>query len=735
MNAQIKFLASVLTMILTVLLGFTSYGRAAITWEKTYGNGGDDVAYSIQQTTDGGYVVIGLTFSFGAGEDDIYVIKLDELGNTLWGNTYGGFSYESGNSIQQISDGYVVGGWTYSFGIGTPGNANAYIIKLDTNGNKIWEKTHGGNLGEYVFSIQQTTDGGFIAAGGTLSMGAGDQDFYVLKLDANGDKLWEKAYGGINEDFARSIQQTNDGGYIVAGETNSFGAGSTDFYVIKLDQNGNKVWEKTFGGSNRDVAFSIQQTGEGGYIVTGGTLSFGAGSTDSYVIKLDATGNKIWEKTFGGISEDGTNSIQQTTDGGYIVAGPTYSFGAGSYDAYIIKLDASGNKIWEKTHGRSGAERSNFIQQTSDGGYIVAGSSTSFGAGDEDFYVLKLDEDGDLNPDTVPPASITNLQATSPTQHTMLLTWTATGDDGNTGTASLYDIRYSTQPLTDQTWENATQVTGEPSPKSSGSSENFEISGLNPDTVYYFAIKAADEVPNWSALSNVAAAKTLSSQDVLTEQSIEINNLKEDIQIADIQNANSYVSKADAAVSKIQEALQYISQGENNIAFNSLNASQNELNALLNSISAQSGKKIEESLAGDWASTITAIIQALEDIKTELQTKAKAQVAFPSSVPEKITLSDVFIYPNPYRGGNAFSASGQQGIKFKYKASGNVQNVVIEIYTIKGKLVDRIENLSGNGEANYNFADKLPNGVYIYRITLSDGTNKVSKTGKIVVVK
>jgi uncharacterized delta-60 repeat protein len=364
-------------------------------WQKTYGGGGDDVAWSIQQTKDGGYIVAGSTESFGAGGYDVYLIKLDENGNMVWEKTYGGSDDDRAYSIQQTTDGgYIVAGRTNSFGAGY---ADVYLIKLDADGKMVWEKTYGGSDDDGAWSIQQTKDGGYIVAGYTSSFGAGGLDVYVIKLDANGNELWKKTYGGSDDEIA-VIKQTKDGGYIVAGWTKSFGAGSLDVYIIKLDANGNKVWEKTYGGSGDDWANSIQQTTDGGYIVAGGTYSFGAGSLDVYIIKLDANGTKLWEKTFGESNDDDAWSIQQTKDGGYIVAGYTNSFGAGYEDVYVIKLDENGNKVWEKTYGGTEWDWASSIQQTKDGGYIVAGSTESFGAGYADVYIIKMDSEGNTGP-------------------------------------------------------------------------------------------------------------------------------------------------------------------------------------------------------------------------------------------------------------------------------------------------------------------------------------------------
>ena len=367
--------------------------HTVITWERTYGGKHDERDFSIQQTKDGGYIVAGATESFGAGGYDFYIIKLDEDGDKVWERTYGGNSEDKAYSIQQTRDGgYIVAGSTGSFGAGAN---DFYIIKLDKNGNKEWERTYGGKYNDKAYSIQQTKDGGYIVAGETWSFEKGTNDFYILKLDKDGNKVWERTYKGEGYEVAHSIQQTEDGGYIVAGTTSPFGKGvRDDFYIIKLDKNGDKEWERIYGGIGWDIAHSIQQTKDRGYIVAGSTKSFGVGSSDFYIIKLNEDGSKVWEMTYGGEGYDRAYSIQQTKDRGYIVAGATESFGAGGYDFYIIKLDEDGNKEWEKTYGGKGCDEAYSIQQTKDGGYIVAGITSSFGAGGDDFYIIKLDENG-----------------------------------------------------------------------------------------------------------------------------------------------------------------------------------------------------------------------------------------------------------------------------------------------------------------------------------------------------
>jgi hypothetical protein len=324
-----------LALLSVSLVALFTQSAYAMTFAKTYGRTGYDEAYSVQQTSDGGYIVAGRT------SDNIFLIKTDASGNVQWAKTYGGPSSDVASSVQQTSDGgYIVAGRTLSFGAG---NYDAFLVKTDANGNLQWAKTYGRTYADYASSVQQTSDGGYIVAGYTNSFGAGMSDIFLIKTDANGDIIWAKTYGGTSGDNAYSVQQTSDGGYIVAGRTASFGAGGTDIFLIKTDANGNIIWAKTYGGTYDDWAYSVQQTSDGGYILAGYTDSFYAVRLDIFLIKTDANGNIIWAKTYGGTSGDNAYSVQQTSDGGYIVAGYTNSFGAGWTDAFLIKTDENGD--------------------------------------------------------------------------------------------------------------------------------------------------------------------------------------------------------------------------------------------------------------------------------------------------------------------------------------------------------------------------------------------------------
>jgi hypothetical protein len=322
-----------------------------VQWTKTIGGSAGDEARSIIQSSDGGYVVAGLTESFGAGGADIFVVKLDSAGNVQWTKTIGGSSWSWGSwdearSIIQSSDGgYAVAGWTNSFGASF--YSDIYVVKLDSSGNVIWTKTIGGSFDDVAYSIIQSSDGGYVVAGGTSSFGAGGADIFVVKLDSAGNVQWTKTIGGSFDDVAYSIIQSSDGGYVVAGRTGSLG----DIYVVKLDSGGNVQWTKTIGGSHSDGALSIIQSSDGGYAVAGFARSFGASyyyHSDIYVVKLDSGGNVQWTKTIGGSFDDVANSIIQSSDGGYAVAGGTESFGAGGADMYVVKMDANGNVCFSK---------------------------------------------------------------------------------------------------------------------------------------------------------------------------------------------------------------------------------------------------------------------------------------------------------------------------------------------------------------------------------------------------
>ena len=389
MNKSILISRVRLITVCVMLLPGIGSSRAQTVFHKTYeGGGSNDYGRSVQQTSDGGYIITGLATPVPA----LYLVKTNSLGDTLWTRKYGGAALAIGYSVQQCSDdGYIIAGSTssdYCDDCSPTPPFDVYLIRTNAQGDSLWTRTYGGAGPEAGYSVQQCFDGGYIIGGTTWSFGAGNDDVYLIKTDSLGDTLWTHTYGGAGSEDGYSVRQTSDSGYIITGSTSSFGAGSWDVYLIKTNSLGDTLWTRSYGGTSSDYGRSVQLTSDGGYIVAGGESSFGAGPTDVYLIKTSSLGDTLWTRTFGGVGNEDGYSVQQSSDGGYIVAGGESSFGAGGMDLYLIKTNSLGDTLWTRTYGTAAFDDGYSVQQTSDGGYIVAGENSG------DVYLVKTDANG-----------------------------------------------------------------------------------------------------------------------------------------------------------------------------------------------------------------------------------------------------------------------------------------------------------------------------------------------------
>lgn len=381
---------------------------------RTWGGIGSDSTEKIVKTSDGGHAVAGFT-SFGAGGIDAYVAKYIADGTLSWNKTWGGAGDDSVNSIIQTSDGgYVIAGFTSSYGAG---DDDSFIAKYTNVGALSWSKTWGGTGIDRGISVIQTSDGGYAMTGYTESYGAGSGDAFVAKYTDDGILSWNNTLGGVGEECGYSLYQTSDGGYIIAGYTNSYGAGSSDALTAKYTADGTLSWSKTWGGSSTERSYTLAQTSDGGYAIAGNTNSYGAGDIDAFIVEYTADGTLSWNKTWGGMDFDGALSLSRSNDNGYVIAGITDSYGAGNKDGFIAKYANDGNLLWSRTWGGAAYDGLYSLIQSADGGYIATGQTMSYGPMDYDGFLVKFDQSGYISncPAQIcqsPSVTVTNPAAT-----------------------------------------------------------------------------------------------------------------------------------------------------------------------------------------------------------------------------------------------------------------------------------------------------------------------------------
>ena len=379
-------------LLLAMLLHFPLFSSQitplSVTWQQTFGGSKDDIAKSVVSTDDGGLVVASTTRSFGAGKSDVSIMKLDSKGNKLWEKYFGGDRKDTASAIVQTDDGgYIVVGSTKSYG---NGGYDYYIIKIDSKGNKLWEKVAGGEGKDEATALTTTKDGGVVILGSSKSYGNGAYDYYALKLDAKGRLLWEQTAGGKDWDIPSAIAETDDGALLLVGKSESFSENSYDGYVVKLGSDGKFIWEKTFGGKKEDILSAIAKGEDGGFLMVGKTKSYKDRKGDAYIIKLDKDGNKLLVKTYGDKGKDRAYGVTALHGGGYAIAGSSRAMSYGRADFMLIMMDKEGQITASNHYGGKKEEIAYGITQLKDDGLVMVGETKTYGNGGMDIYVVRV---------------------------------------------------------------------------------------------------------------------------------------------------------------------------------------------------------------------------------------------------------------------------------------------------------------------------------------------------------
>jgi hypothetical protein len=358
---------------------------------KTYGGGYDDWGYDCKPTSDGGYIISGIAQSLETGRDAC-LIKTNSYGEEQWNITFGNEMNDWGYFVEETGDsGYIIGGYLEN---ATTYDRNGFLLKTDSKGIEQWNKTYGGNKTDVFNDIAHTIDGGYILTGHKINFGSSYSDVWLVKVNENGIEQWNRTIGGLQSDYGNSVEQTTDGGYVIAGMTFSYGMGDSDLWVLKVNATGIETWNYTYGDDDRDVGSSIRQTSDGGYIIVGDTDYMGTYTDDALAIKLDSTGKKVWDRTYGKYRDDYFTSVLQTADNGYLMVGFTESFDANSFDGWLVKTDETGLEQWSRFIGGYKSDYFRSVEQTSDGGFIATGHTTSYGFDDHMTWLVKMNESG-----------------------------------------------------------------------------------------------------------------------------------------------------------------------------------------------------------------------------------------------------------------------------------------------------------------------------------------------------
>ena len=374
-------------------IGPEKTGPRITTFERSFGGAGEDLGNDVLSTADGSCILVGWTDTEGTN-GDILVMKIDGKGNQIWKRVLEGEEFEVAEAIIETADGgYLVTGWSHSIESLV---SKVIVVKLDAKGRVVWQSNIA-ELGHAIaFDVVSAPDGGFVIAGLCDTNNSGQVDVLLLKISSDGEEQWRRIYGGASYDAAVSIAKSPMGGYILAGSTDSFGAGKLDAYLLAVDDSGLFKWQKTFGGIGNDNIRSVAVDHDGSILLTGGIESSQAGILDIYLLKTDMNGNLLWETTIGGKGSERGEAIEILSDGGLAVAGYSSSFASGIWDVFLVRTDDSGKILWQRNYGGSSSELGWAMDKTYDGGFVITGWTKSFGAILHDVYLVKTDSNGEV---------------------------------------------------------------------------------------------------------------------------------------------------------------------------------------------------------------------------------------------------------------------------------------------------------------------------------------------------
>jgi hypothetical protein len=390
-----RALLSALTALTLVSLTSTAGASPPDTlWARYIGTSTIDYGYSVKQTPDGGFIATGVTYSSGNG--DVYLLKVSAAGDSMWSRTYGGPEEDIGRCVWVCRDGgYIIAGDTDSYGAGL---TDLYLIRTNACGDTLWTRAYGGSSTDHGRSVIQTDEGGFLAVGSAGSWHT-RYEAWLVKTDADGDSVWTRRYHTYNNTHAYEVVENTFGGetYAVAGY-GRWGTEYDDFYLIKTEQDGDTLWTRVYGSTRWEFAEGLDLTSDHGYVVAGYSSSFGAAYYDFLVARVDAGGDSLWQRLYYRLGYEYARSVRETPDGGYIVAGETNWGTHGGNDVYLIKLDARGDTLWTRVYGSASHDTAYEVQVTSDGGYIIGGYGYDYAGGGYDFYLIRLGADASVGP-------------------------------------------------------------------------------------------------------------------------------------------------------------------------------------------------------------------------------------------------------------------------------------------------------------------------------------------------